>query len=539
MLLHKIVPACLLIAILSVPAGGARADEATFRIQSFIPEYFTDLEWTITGKAHFHGRNSDQSGDLIRAGGELSDYDEDNQSLSVSSRLKYEWVTLPRFFTSSLAVSTGYGAKTSTSGQTENIDEYRYRDYTNKYDLKDYNFGIGQSLECGQYLYGDFFVSAEAAYSYRYEGYPKYETSAYNFYRYVHPGYIREDNSNIFQKFDDDSKTHQLSGQFNLGWGRMYEGRFAAFAIDMVDELRKSGLIKHEPTYDQMLTLTEMIYQYRRKHIIDSRLRRIEALEAVLSYLIEEGVIEDPGPYGCLLVQDVWDYFPEGDVSRSFGFTAEMGVGLGYSRLSEQHGRTDTQHEFIIRYYPDSLDVIDTLSMSDETIYSFTYIRQTEQRPFLEARLQYALPINKRWQFDAVCEGLYRFDDYRNVVRGEITENADYDDYYQVYGLAEARYFYDSRTTLDVRAKYGVQSWRAEYTRDNRLEPSEFSRRIDDVDKWTFSFVSSLQYRISIPTTLTVSFGYGANSIEQGGDLSDDVDNNSYDISAGLSHYLF
>jgi len=91
------------------------------------------------------------------------------------------------------------------------------------------------------------------------------------------------------------------------GYGRVYNGVYAATAMYMIDELKKAGYIDKEPSYPQMIEMTDIIYQYRLKYYDDRRIHRIEALTAVGEYLQQQGLADDFGTGGQLIIQDVWD----------------------------------------------------------------------------------------------------------------------------------------------------------------------------------------------------------------------------------------
>ena len=221
------------------------------------------------------------------------------------------------------------------------------------------------------------------------------------------------------------------------GWGRIYEGRYAATAMYMVDELKRNGLLKREPTFEEMRSLTETIYQYRLKHAVDARLHKIEALSKIMDLLAGQGVIDDAGPHGYLFIQDVWDYFPRDD--RRFGYQIRAGGGLEYHYNSDQlryHGYVDY----------------------------FRHRTSEGRRPFASVAVDCSRPFGLRWQFDVTGVGRYYFDpsnattetvieyryDHTLYEEHGIKYRADYD--YSIVGTMQ--YIFDSRTRAWVRTSY-------------------------------------------------------------------------------------
>ena len=75
-------------------------------------------------------------------------------------------------------------------------------------------------------------------------------------------------------------------------FGRTYEGFYSAKAIEIISELRKSGLLKSEPDFAQMESFAKLIHEEYERYYFDSRLKRIETYDRLLSYLTNENIIE-------------------------------------------------------------------------------------------------------------------------------------------------------------------------------------------------------------------------------------------------------
>ncbi|MCD6248964.1 MAG: hypothetical protein J7J98_01360 [candidate division Zixibacteria bacterium] len=279
------VPLIATVALFLAGSNATASDNAQFQVNSYIPQKFTDMTWRLDGGFGFFSSQTDQEGPAYYDQ-YLSSREDDSRDIRFSSYTTYDYVTIPRFFNASLGVS-GYGRASSS----ESFNDREDSQYGSGYGVGDnersrYDLAFNPSLNAGQYLLEDLFVSATASFAYNYSGRP--EDKAYSFDSNIQiddSGWVFSSISERQSETDSDIKQHSLRAELTSGWGRLYEGRFAVTAMNIVGELRNSGLIEREPSYDEELAMTELVYQYRQKYAIDSRLHRIEALDSIISYL--------------------------------------------------------------------------------------------------------------------------------------------------------------------------------------------------------------------------------------------------------------
>jgi len=312
----------------------------------------------------------------------------------------------------------------------------------------------------------------------------------------------------------------------------------------MVEELRRENLLQRELTFDEMMALTDTIYQYRQRHVIDRRIRRIEALGAVLTYLVSAGAISDPGPYGYLIIQDVWDYFPRGrSNSREFGYRISAGPGIEYNRSSSQRTSVFVTSIVDMRTYPDSAGVVDTIRESSDTSHRYDYMKTISSAPSLTGQIEYHRPLSRRWQLDGQTGITYFMDAYTTIESEEDIRHTSYDDYYRISASTQATYIYDSRTLLRLRGQGNFSSRATEIRREifdsnvNDPEPVPDSKR----ESWNWSLYADLEYRMAIPTTLHLTVSYRSNYYQS--EILHLVEESRSDdrisLSARIDHYLY
>ena len=272
---------------LVIAAGSAVASDG-FRIEDYIPEKFTDLEWRLNGSLNLKGTNQDEerrtptSSYIV-----FSENATDNQynQLGFSTFIAYRHETIPRTLKLSTGLSMTY-YRNKRESTIERIDRLATSDnYESESEEHTISIGWSPSLEFNSYLTGDLFAGVTADASFDYLNTPKNDATSFNDNEHLLGEYKRY----YLNYRSVDQTANRKKGAVSLtigpGWGRVYEGQYAATAMYMVDELRNGGVLEREPSKEEMLQLTEVIYQNRMAHEVDHRLAKIDALNAVTAYL--------------------------------------------------------------------------------------------------------------------------------------------------------------------------------------------------------------------------------------------------------------
>jgi len=528
------------VLFLTVP-GATASDIASFGVDSYIPEKFTDLQWKLDGGFGFSGDRTDSddpTGSSDRYDRFHSSSESDRRDLRLSSSFIYDHVTVPRFLNASLGISV-YGRASSSESVTDYEDTASSAvDRYGKSEGSNYALRISPSVNAGQYLASDLFVTAATSYDYDYFGYP--DDQSY----YLDTSIWVDDSGWVSATFNErqtvsesDSKRHVIKAEIASGWGRLYDGQYAATAMNMVGELRNSGLIEREPDYDEMMALTEVIYQYREKHALDSRWHRIEALDSVITYLHERGIIADPGPYGHLLIEDVWDYFGRRQ-SRSFGWTVTAGVSFDYSKYKYQTGSDRDQYRLSTHYHPDSAGAVDTVTYYDTILHNSSKRTEITSSPAFVVRARYSKPLNLKWQLDVTAGGKFYFDAYESNERNGEHDRTDYTDYEDIYCSVSARYIYDMRTSVTLAAAFDTPI-RRRIVRVRGEGPVPDFELPREEGSWSLKLLAGMTYRISIPTTLTCNLSWRKENTDWVMAYRIPSDESSYSLSVGISHWLY
>jgi hypothetical protein len=484
-------------------------------VDSYIPELFKDLEWRIDGGVRLNGNDSDMGNQENHS---------DAQSINLGNYISYRYETIPVSLVlgSSLdiflsnSVQTYFSSFSSVTEQTDMRDEERENDC--------HEVRASPFLYTRFYMFEDIFVGLDCNLDWQYRKGPGGDNLLESYSKEYFPGdYIREKWYERDLEEYRDLKHYNLDASFMPGWGRAYDGIFAANAIFLIDELKGNGALLKNPDYDQMIELTEIIYQNQQQHSIDKRISDIEAVRAIADYLETEGIIvSDIAGYN--VITDIWKYYPE--ISRRFGFLLSAGAGINHIYSSDQYSRTGRQITITHKYHKDSIEykqiTVDTNYVNHNSGY-----HQSGTLVYLMASGEYFRPINHRWQLDFLSRIKHIFESYG-------TEPYDYDninDFYDFYNMATIGYILNTRTNLSLS---GILNY-ANFKRNSKNDPDYYS-----YGKWYYALNLEATYRISIPTrlkvTVEVKSGHPTMDVLQYGT---DHDESSYLISASISHYLY
>jgi hypothetical protein len=482
------------------------ADDQTFGVTSFIPTRFTDTEWRIDGKLGY-SHNTTKSDYFIAPYENHALINSENSggigTLNLTSNLKYRYETVPIAMCLKLGLA---GQIDNQSSDAYEKNSFIYSDAIGSinYKMNTYQLYANPSIDIALYFKDDFFVSLLS-------------NSGISYWRrHSHSVDISESwtpklydtDSVVYVKSKDgfkaDADRNIYSFQFVLmpGWGRLYEGRFASTSIDIINELRKSKLLSTEPSYTQMMQLTELIYQYRMHHVIDSRIHLIKSLQGILNYLRDEKIIDNCDIMTFLLTQDVWNYFP--NEARSFGFKMRVGLGVDYIYFNRQERRLDQESHLRIINRQDSLNPTDTILNSNYSNRTYSHIKERSFSDYCKFEVIYARPLNHRLQLDLNFESLYYFkkwEEYCPTTRCK--SEIEYARYITLTNIGQLRFFKDSKTSFIFSLQTAYSQLR-EKCKDNNQNTCKKS----PINSWNLSAMFGTTYRISIPTTISANISY-------------------------------
>lgn len=517
--------------LISGPAFAQPKNE--FKITSFIPERFEDFAWMVDGQAGIDADFTKRTAETHLTTGLSQSVSRSNRTLYnvfFSTRPTYELYSRDFSLLVDLQLYLRYLHESSYSHDTTSAP---LRLYTEDEHGGNAN-GLARlwpTIRGESYLLGDIFGGLEAIgqLSYDYSPSSDYSLEARGYYE-SEDGYVGNNYDMRKSESSQSGRNNWIRGIARVGLGRVYSGYYASTAIYFADELRRRGLLKGELDKDQMLALTEMIYQRRLLHAIDSREFQIETYQMLLDFAMSEGMI-DSTLTASLVLQDVWRSFPGFD--RRFGWKVSLGYGFALTYSSSQSTTTDIYRSLRVRFHRDSVNVVDTVSFVDESATRSYHTKSTPHQPYLVFRAEDYRPLSLKWQFDVVVEGIAYFNWYSDQ-RTDVSRLRT-SDWYTLDVDASLRCILSSRSNITFQ---GFAAY--EHKQESSLNEHQAVTSTRTPSQLNWSLGSRFDLRIAMPTTMRI--GTAVESV---------TDDNVYkfsntsqrdlrlSLSVGVTHHIY
>jgi hypothetical protein len=99
-----------------------------------------------------------------------------------------------------------------------------------------------------------------------------------------------------------------IAPQLGIGWGRIEPVQDARQAVYILDELSKKGVVTTHLSDDEVNRFAQVISAVKNKRFLDSRLRLIDEVSKVDSFLVYNGYVQESGAKYFTTLYDYWMY---------------------------------------------------------------------------------------------------------------------------------------------------------------------------------------------------------------------------------------
>jgi hypothetical protein len=232
---------------------------------------------------------------------------------------------------------------------------------------------------------------------------------------------------------DEDDSEKEIEHSFivsapvSFGHGRIEPVQDARLAIYILDELEKEGRIVNHPDEATILKLAAEISRIKGKRFFDSRIRKIEELQTIDSFLVAANIVSQNDIVYFTRLNDQWDYafgpVRHSGFSVNFGFNNKFNLARDWSESVS--GAADP--------------VTILVKLNEITVGGF-------------GMMQYSKPLNLRWQSDLTFRLPYDYlitRDPRNIADDENDFNTHRIKPTLDYSI---RYMPNSRTSVGLSA---------------------------------------------------------------------------------------
>jgi hypothetical protein len=279
-----------------------------------------------------------------------------------------------------------------------------------------------------------------------------------------------------------------------IGHGRIEQVQDARLAVYILGELQKAGRLSKVPGNEEIIEFSQLISTIKNERFFDYRLKKMEEIEKVDSFLRAKGLITVTDARYFTVVNDNWDY-AQGPVRES-GKRISAGLVPSFAYLRS--------------------DVKTTYSAPEDT----SELKVTRNQPGIELQALYEIekPINLHWQKSMSVKLSYGYSREMNNSR-DFEYPGVKSDAHQFrldagikYGMG---YFPTSRTDITGVASLDFQQFNRKETLEDPHEQLKGYGLVPD-------FTVAVRYYISPQCRLNID--YGITYFYTNNNVKDDID---------------
>ncbi len=231
-------------------------------------------------------------------------------------------------------------------------------------------------------------------------------------------GRSKSDLSQDGNNFDKNNNFLQLNAGLGFGYGRIENVEDARQAVYILSALTDKNRMARTLNEDEIFDFAKVISSVKNKRHLDSRLRKIEEITAVDSFLVKKSLKSGSDATYFSTLNDMWEYGAL--ANRKSGQILQLSANPGFTSKNE-----DTYYEF-----NNNLTV-----KNENTILS----------GMVQLKYQYEKPTNLYWQHSIVANIQYTYTD-ENELHLSSTENKFWKNNVNATGEYTLGYYPNTRT---------------------------------------------------------------------------------------------
>lgn len=337
----------------------------------------------------------------------------------------------------------------------------------------------------------------------------------------------RKDTLRIIKlKSDTENRNLNISFQPGISYGRIYSGWYSAKAMEIVDEIRKSGHLKRELSREEYLTLSQIILNRKSVYHYDSRIKKIEALEEILTYLQSIKALPEDNVTPAIIVSDIYDYNLRGDkLQRAFGTVTYLKGIVGRQSIDSESVNKQ-------KYYSVSGDFL-------MPPYSQKHVNENSIKVYgISTGLDYGKIINWNLFYDVSFNLQYLWQEDNR--ESQNYENTEYERKLKDFStdlMTNVYYQFDSRSFIKVT---GGLHFASQILDKGTPVQSNYTKKQED---YTLYFDPHFIYFITPKFTLDASlpvewYKWWEHNINDGNASFDSSEETRFNFSLRLDYYL-
>jgi len=184
--------------------------------------------------------------------------------------------------------------------------------------------------------------------------------------------YDQSEGESFNDTYELNDRNLNISMPLYSGFGRIEQIQDARLALYIIEDLKKNGKLKKEPSKEEIIELAQYISKLKNERFFDSRIKKIEDLEKLYTYLESEDILESADISSFTIINDDWDH--ASNRIRESGTRFAVGIEPFFGNQRYLNNRQGLSYDYENEY------------------------KRNEYGLMLNIRLDYEKPINLYWQ---------------------------------------------------------------------------------------------------------------------------------------------
>lgn len=324
--------------------------------------------------------------------------------------------------------------------------------------------------------------------------------------------YNKKSNLILVQENRNTNDNYNFMPSIGIGFGRIESVEDARQALYLMKELSKNGVLNRELSVDETFQLAQQISRVKNKRFLDSRLRKIDEITSVDSFMVDNNLIQKSDAKYFTILYDIWENGALFQRKSGHAFELKIEPEIGFRQNKDNNNW----------FSPDSTYWSNFTNKSYGANLSFNYNLEK--------------PVNLNWQHSvrsSIGSSSYSYlgNSSQSSLQNENSSNFNTSALY-LNGSYSIGYFPTTRTNLVLGIdQYFTQRFSKTYLAGS-FDSVDWSKDFNSYSRLNFSiyYYLSPQFRISGSTSLDYNYSiYTANK----------TNNFSGEFQATISYSLF
>lgn len=290
------------------------------------------------------------------------------------------------------------------------------------------------------------------------------------------------------QKSHNTYSDYGLTPSIGIGFGRIESVEDARQVLYLIKGLSKNGALNRELSVEETFQLAQKMSSVKNKRFLDSRLRKIDEITSIDSFLVDNNLIQQSDARYFTILYDIWENGALFQRKSGHAFELKIEPGIGFRQSKDNNNW----------FSPDSTYWYNSTNKSYGANLSFNYNLEK--------------PVNLNWQHSvrsSIGSSSYSYlgNSSQSSSQNENSSNFNTNALY-LNGSYSIGYFPTTRTNLVLGIdQYFTQRFSKTYLAGS-FDSVDWSKDFNSYSRLNFSIYYYLSPQFRISGSTSIDYGY-------------------------------